>query len=456
MHRVARAGLSALAAAVLASATASTAAADPPPIPTQGMYEWCNPAQSADGCASRLQRIGQAGFRVVLNGWLFPYNPSEATLRTYAQNAAAAGVHVMWPLGGTGFESADPSGTNLLSTYSRLASNCHCSDNQGLLAYLVGILRSLPNTYGYYLADEPQQAAHDQLAGFVSRIKALDAGHPRVIVGCGICAGGPDANVAWMADLDIMLGSDAYPVIGGAPNPAASYSYVQQNVASLDRAARAYGRQEVVVLQSWRWGDSASDSQSIGVDPASTRYPTRDEIEAQRDAAIENGHPDLILWFTLTQVIGWEPGQSSSNWWNPTDTQQRWANLIGGAFAPPPTHPATAAATSAAPATPTAPAVNHTPVARLAIRRGSHSRSVARFTADGRSSRDPDGRIVRYVWTLNGRRLAGDRAGRRAFRVRRGRVQRITLTVIDNRGARAAVRRRFVFVGAGARLTTLR
>ncbi len=443
MRQVARAGLCALiAACALTGPAASAVASDAPALPAQGMYEWCDPAQSADGCASRLQRIGQAGFRVVTNGWMF-INPSEQRIRAYAQAAAAAGVSVLWSFHGSGFQEANPNGNDLLGRYSNLASRCGCSTNQGLLAYVVGIMRGLPNTWGYYLADEPNPSTHDALVGWISRIKALDPGRPRVIVGCGICEGGPEAHVAWMADLDIALGTDAYPVFGGSPDPGHSYSAVKDNVAVLDRVARNAGRQQVVALQSWRWGDSAADSKAANVDPASTRYPTRDEIEAQRNAVIENSHPDLILWFTLTQVIGWAPGQGVSNWSDPSDTSQRWANLVGGAFAPVPTHSASAASGSAtASAASSSLGHNRAPLARFTLRTGSRSRLGRRFVADAASSRDPDGRIRRYSWKLNGKRLAGG-SRRRAFRIRRRGVQRLTLTITDNRGAKAARHRTF-------------
>jgi YD repeat-containing protein len=451
MRHVPRAGLCAIiaACAIAGPPAATAAAADPLPVPPQGVYEWCDPAQSPDGCASRLQRIGQAGFRVVLNGWLFN-DPSEQQMRSYAQAAAAAGVSVLWSFNGSGFQESIPTGNNLLQRYPKLATRCGCSTNQGLLAYVMGIMRGQPNTWGYYLADEPSPTTHDSLANWVSRIKALDPDRPRVIVGCGICAGGPAAHVTWMSDLDIALGTDAYPVFGGDPDPGNAYARVAENVSVVDQAARANGRKQVVALQSWRWGDSIVDSQAAQVDPAAMRYPTRDEIEAQRNAVIQNAHADLILWFTLTQVIGWEPGQSSSNWLNPPDTAQRWANLVGGAFAPVPVRAASAAsAASAVSASVPGSAEsarsrsNQTPRALITLRRGSRNRLGRRFIADAGRSRDPDGRILRYTWKLNGRRLAGDRSRRRILRIRRGGVQRLTLTVTDNSGARAATHRSF-------------
>jgi hypothetical protein len=426
MQQVARAAVCALVAACALACTSVASAA--PALPTQGVYEWCDTSSTPDACARRLQWIGMAGFRAVDNGSVFD-NLTEQAVRDYAQAASAAGVRVIWPLNALQFQYADPNGANLLGAYRDLAAHCGCSDNQGLLAYLIGVLRSLPSTWGYYVADEPQPGDHDQLAAFVSRIAAVDPDHPRLIMGCGICAGGPDANVAWLADLDIALGSDAYPVYGGPPNPIGAYFGVKQNVAGLDRAAGGRGRRQVVALQAWRVGDSALDSQSAGLDAAAaaaTRFPTREEIEAQRNAAIENSHPDLILWFTLTQVIGWEPGQNHTGWSDPPDPAQRTASLIGGAFAPLPGARAASA--------------RRRPLARFTIRRGSRSR----FVADGGRSQARGGRIVRYVWTLNGRRVARGGSRRIVFHVGRGRVQRLVLTVTDDRGASAAAQRRFM------------
>jgi hypothetical protein len=441
MRHVARPGLGALiSACALASAPATVHASDAPQGPVQGMYEWCDPSQSPDACAQRLQRIGKAGFRVVVNGTVFN-DMSEQGIRAYAQGAAAAGIRVIWPLHALRFQEADPSAANLLGAYAALAARCGCSDNQGLLAYLIGVLRGLPSTWGYYLADEPNPDTRAALTEWVSRIRALDPDHPRIIMGCGVCEGGPATHVTWLTDFDVAVGTDAYPVFGGSPNPAYSYASVQQNVATLDRAASAAGRQQVVALQAWRWGDSVYDSQAAQVDPTTTRFPSREEIQAQRDAAVENAHPELILWFTLTQVIGWVPGQRPSYWADPPDPDQRWADLVGGAFAPARSHVATPQRTTA----PTAELRprNLAPRVLFTIRRGGRTRHGIRFIADGRSSRDPDGRILRYVWRLNGKRLAGDRSRRRAFRVRRGGAQRLTLTVTDNHGARAATQRSF-------------
>ena len=71
----------------------------------------------------------------------------------------------------------------------------------------------------------------------------------------------------------------------------------------------------------------------------------------------------------------------------PTDPAQHWSNLVGGAFAPQP---------------------NERPVSRFSLRVAHRPARVgSRVVVDGRRSYDPDGRIVRYRWTLNGHRLTG-------------------------------------------------
>ena len=204
----------------------------------------------------------------------------------------------------------------------------------------------------------------------------------------------------------------------GGPDVRRAYDKVAQNAASLAKVARP-GQQQVIALQAWRWGDSPIDVEMAGLNGDNTRFPTREEIQAQRDAAVIAGHPDLILWYTATQVIGWEDGQRPSYWAQPTDTDQRWANLLGGAFAPLP---------------------NDRPVAHLSLRTRGRYEVGRRVVADARASRDPDGRIVRYRWKLAGRRL---RCAKRrcAFRARRAGVQRLTLTVVDDRSAATATHR---------------
>src|SRR3954452_23560074 len=141
MLHVARAGLCALVAACALAVAPVGASADS--LPLQGVYDACSPNQSRDGCASRLERIGGAGFQAVINGWAFN-GLTPARIQAYAQAASSAGVEVIWPLSALPFQNADPNGNDLLSWWPALTQGCGCSTNQGLFAHLMSLLKAMP------------------------------------------------------------------------------------------------------------------------------------------------------------------------------------------------------------------------------------------------------------------------------------------------------------------------
>jgi len=399
-----------LAALIAAVATSSALAAPAPRLPEQGVYDWCTPSKSPDHCASRLRHLSAAGFKVVQN--MSALNGGDLSdIRAFADAARANGIRVIWSLN----SGAGP--LHLRGSLPKVAAACACTTEEQMLTYLVGVLRSYPGTWGYYIADEPEPEDHDRIAAFAEQIKRLDPGHPRLIMGCGLCWGG-ERSVSFLADIDATLGTDAYPVHEQAPDQPVVARRVADDTAGLQRVADRAGRTTVVALQAWRWGDSHYDSQATGIGAAS-RFPTRREIQLQRDAAITHGRPGLILWFVLNQVIGWEPGQRPWWWAQPTDPAQRWANLVGGAFAPVSGH------------------ANRPPKARVLLRI-RRRRGALRLLVNARRSRDPDGRIVRYRWYVGRRGRARRLCSRRrcSVKLRRGGRRRVTLVVTDDAGAR--------------------
>ena len=401
-----------VAAALLCPAVVATApaAAQPPALPPQGVYDMCTPAYSSDRCASRLQRIGDAGFRVVQNMSALR-DADLPDIVAFADAAQAHGLKVIWSLNGGSGRS------RLLDSMPLFAERCDCHDEDEMLARVIGVLRSLPATWGYYIADEPTPDNHAKVAAFAEQVKALDPDHERLIMGCGLCWGG-ERSVDFLADIDATLGTDAYPVHEQAPDHPVVAKRVGDDAAGLRRVADRAGRKTVVALQAWRWGDSYYDSQATGIGETS-RFPTRREIEMQRNAAVRRGRPELILWFTLNQVIGWEPGQRPWWWAEPTDPEQRWANLVDGAFAP---------------------LADNRPVARFKLR-ARRGRGAMRLMLDASDSYAPDGQIVRYRWYRSGRPSACRRR-RCALRLPRRRADRIKLVVTASDGARASRVRR--------------
>jgi len=363
-----------------------------------------------------LRRISDAGFRVVQN--MHALGGDLSDVLAFANAAHAHGIKVIWSLNSAAHR------TSLRDLMPNLPSRCRCDDEDAMLAYLIGVLRMQPATWGYYIADEPTPADHDSVAAFAARVKALDPYQERLIMGCGLCWGG-EKSVDFLSDIDATLGTDAYPVHEQAPDQPAVARRVAYDAAGLQKIADRAGRNAVIALQAWRWGDSHYDSEATGIGQAS-RFPTRREIEMQRNAAITHGRPELILWFTLNQVIGWEPGQRPWWWAEPADAAQRWANLVGGAFAPLPNDPPTARFT-------------------LHTRRGRHA---LRVRLNGSRSRDPDGRIVRFRWYgRRGRQVC--RRARCLLRLRRSGRHRVKLVVADSQGAKAA-RVRWIFVSGAA------
>jgi hypothetical protein len=236
--------------------------------------------------------------------------------------------------------------------------------------------------------------------------------------------GGPTSTSPW---------GDAYPVLDKPPSAQAAYDWVTQTGKRLQDGAA--GRQRVMALQAWRYGDSHYDSEGLA-GAANTRFPNSEEITAQRDAAIDAANPSLILWFTLWDVIGWDGNQRPWYWDNPSDPDQRWTNLVQGAFAPHGTYSSTApSSTDARAAAPVAPSSK--PLPRYTVRVAHPPARVGkRVLLKAKASPDTSGPGLRYAWTLDGRPLKGCGGRRCAFRARRSGAHRIALVVAD--GARRA------------------
>jgi hypothetical protein len=325
----------AVAAACVIAATAAIPAAAHAALPPQGVYEACYPSDAPAGCAARLQRLGDAGFGLVLNYWMLRGSSSADVVR-YVNAAHVSGVQVIWSL--NDWWTQDPNGSSTLSAYPKLAADCGCTTNGGLADYIVRLAKDQPGTWGYYLSDEPDATRHDLLAAFNARVKAIDPGHPRLVVACGVCAGGDPtgSRAAPFTDLDSVLATDIYPVVNQGPDPAFARNQVSAGMKGLQAVTDAAGRDSAVVLQSFSWGSSSWDSAICGSSPANCRFPTADELAAQRDAALTSGRPRMILWYALFDVLGPLPDQRPSDWTPVPDPERRWHDLVAAAFAPEP------------------------------------------------------------------------------------------------------------------------
>lgn len=315
-------------------------------LPPQGLYEACYPGQASSVCAARLQQMGSAGFKVVLNYWML-YQSNAQQVLNYVQAAQNDGLQVIWPL--NDLWSQPPNGNNMLSSMSGLAATCGCSTNQGLTNYIVSLAKSQPSTWGYYIADEPNTSQVSQLQAFNQTVKSDDPNHPTLLI---IFASGQatQSETQPFNSINTTLGADEYPVTTGSPDPNWAYSFVAAGTQGDQAAAAAGGLKSAIALQAFNFGE-VDIPQACGGNLANCRFPTEQEMWMQRNAAVLNGNPQVILWFGLFDVIGYPPGEQNPDFIPPPDPTQRWNDLVQAAFdpnvaAPPPPPPSSSGSTS--------------------------------------------------------------------------------------------------------------
>lgn len=269
--------------------------------PVQGIYEYCAPQASSDGCLERLSQIAAGGFKVVLNYAVFYADPGQ--LRRYMDQAARLGVKLIWPMQDGPWWGPG----SLAAMYPRLAAGCGCSDTT-LARHLIGLVKHSPATWGYYLADEAAPADASAIGAFSRRLHALDPTHPRLVI-----AAGEDTVsqlLAPYASAADVVGADSYPV--GTGQGTARVSFVGSKVRSV--AARSH-RRAAMVLQAFDW----SEYPNTGPWPA-PRWPSAAEMRRMREEAIAAAHPSLILWYSAFDIR------------RGPDAAGHWQDLLRAAF----------------------------------------------------------------------------------------------------------------------------
>src|SRR5581483_6541727 len=201
----------ALSLACLASLSLRATAASAASLPPQGIYEECAPSDQQQ-CAGELAQISRAGFQLVVNYTAWEGTASD--LQTYAATAAADHLQVIWPVDAPAWTDS-PLATSLIQAYPALAASCGCVNNQGFINYVVGLVKTFPATWGYYVGDEdgPSQALPVSLLSL--SVRTLDPSHQTLYVG----QSGPSvySQLRLFQTDASYLGADVYPVGTGAP-----------------------------------------------------------------------------------------------------------------------------------------------------------------------------------------------------------------------------------------------
>jgi hypothetical protein len=299
--RLRRALLALLGGLLLSLGSPAAAAALPP----QGVYEQCGPASHGESkCLDRLSQIRAGGFEAVLN-----YTQWYATaeqLQAYADRAHELGLKLIWPLNAKAWRD----GTDLKSYYRYLGPDCPCSDNDGFMRWVIGLVKDHPATWGYYVGDEVDPAEHDRVKALSDRVKALDPAHPHIYVSFEN-TGTLGNNLRPFADVADVLAADSYPIAYESLETVGPVAEQVQAIA--DQSGRASG----MVLQAFSW-TQYPQVQLPG------RWPTRTEMVRMRDLALAYSRPSLLLWYSYFDV------QRSD------DPAGHWADLRAAAFAGPP------------------------------------------------------------------------------------------------------------------------
>lgn len=233
-------------------------------LPLQGVYDYGD--ISSERCLRNLDRIGEAGFDLVLCYTSASRGNSAAELKGYLSRAQDNELRVIWD-------------------FNELVGDPEAPSEA---ARIVRIVKDHPATWGYYVGDEnvPEQAA--QMREMSAAIHATDPRHPRLYVGNYTS----EALVPF-ADSAEYLGLDVYP-IGRSEDAQEMVAEVGMVARDLRAFNAQRGKRSVMVLQAFDWTDEPQEA------PAAWRYkraPTRLEMRQMRDLAIAAGDPEIILWF---------------------------------------------------------------------------------------------------------------------------------------------------------------
>jgi hypothetical protein len=300
----------------------------------QGMFDSCDINQDLQQCTQRLERLGRAGFALSINGGGIDPDSPSATV-AYAAAGSQVGIRQVWVIGADWWSNYDPAGTNQLGRYPAWTAACGCQTNDQLLVFIVSQLRG-PATAGYYIADDSALYGHETallpgLTALNQRLQQLDPA-ARTFLSNYQLSGPQGREVARYQQVADVVLQESYPV-GGGP---VDLGLLRQEVTWRSRAmanGRRSGLQSGAILQAWSWSESLYDTSPALFASGNTRFPRRAELRVLRNVTMRY-HPQVIFWFTNTQVSGWPDGQELPYWRDidPTVAARRWHRLRSVAF----------------------------------------------------------------------------------------------------------------------------
>lgn len=254
-------------------------------LPLQGLYDSAN--LTTEESRLHLDRMAAAGFKLVLNYGVFGYEAAE--MRRYADHAAGVDMQVIWDISSRAFADG---------TFSR-----------DYVRERVDAVRDHPATWGYYIADEPQEWDMPYAPGLSEYIRSLDPGHPRMLVHW-YEEGDPVRTLRpWVGHVDA-IALDPYATAGGYPSDRVAVA-TKAGQAFADANDKKWG----VVLQAFDGSQYPEDNLEPG-------WPGRARMKSERDMVLENSDPAFILWYSFKDIMR---SPDPDAWWN---------DLCAAAFGP--------------------------------------------------------------------------------------------------------------------------
>src|SRR6266568_5105758 len=257
-----------------------------PPTDGYGMYEIISPDLGQSIYGPRLDRIAAAGFKIVINYALL-YG-STANMIAYINYAKSKSVRVAIALNSV----CSPISGNLSVQYPTMYTEAGSPGTTAFNAfgtYVVNQVKNLPGTWGYYIADEPQDANHATVKSFHDTIVALDATKPILII-CDSDTGTSGISNFWSvhtvtwADCCSVGGDDFYPLgLTGRSDDMGTVSAATQSYCN------AHSINSAIVLQAFNFHSYT---------------PKLIDMLAMLNHCLSHMTPKLVLWYSYQNIWG--------------------------------------------------------------------------------------------------------------------------------------------------------
>lgn len=284
-------------------------------LPTDGygIYEDISPGQGVGVYGPRLQQIKNAGFRVVVNYALL-YDTTQSMI-DYINYAFSLGLRVAIALDLV----TSPVGGSLALTYPKMYIE---SGSQGITnfnafgQYVASKVKSLPGTWGYYIADEPLDTNFNTIKSFNTAILAIDSTKPTLI----ICDSDTSTmnisnfwsvhNVNWTQACSVG-GDDVYPI--GLTAGSVTGFTIGVMTGAVQSYINSNSTQSAMALQAFTFNNGV--------------VPTFKDMVAMLNQALSHMQPRLILWFSYENIWGCPSNVVDSAIPPDASATQIWADL---------------------------------------------------------------------------------------------------------------------------------